>query len=127
MLRSWWVCLVLAASSVLAGPKKPVKSTPPPKVVSEVEVKLVLDEAQARIGACVLETADDGPLAQVVRVGVSLNGKGEVLGLSVSLEPEGAKAARTRACIEDVVKGLEFPKTGGPRVSAEREWTFRAK
>ncbi len=125
----WLVVLAVLASVSLAAPPKKSKKAPrpPPAVVTELEVRLVLDGGQERVGACVLEGADDGPLHQVVLVKVTLNGVGQVMGAKVKLDPENAQATKTSECVEAVVRGLTYPKSGAPLITVEREWTFKAE
>lgn len=123
------LALVAAGALAQSKPKKKAKRAPPPPPaqVTKVEVALLLDGVQDRVANCVLEDAGDGPVNQQVVVGVTLNGVGQLMASEVKLVPENAQAAKTRGCIEGVVKGIEFPKTGAPLVTAEREWTFKTE
>lgn len=125
------LALVLLSASALAQskPKKKSKKAPPPPPaqVTKVEVALLLDGVQDQVANCVLEGAGDGAINQQVVVGVTLNGVGQLMASEVKLQPENAQAAKTRGCIDAVVKGISFPKTGAPLVTAEREWTFKAE
>lgn len=123
--------LVLVAAGAFAQSKKPKSKKkappPPPEQVTKVEVALLLDGVQDRVATCVLDGAGEGPLNQQVVVGVTLNGVGQLMAADVKLAPANDKAATTRACIEGVVRGLTFPKTGAPLVTAEREWIFKTE
>lgn len=132
--RTSVLALLLVAAGALAQAKAPKSKKkapppppPPPAQVTKVEVSLLLDGVQDRVAACVLEGAGDGALNQQVVVGVTLNGVGQLMAADVKLVPENEKAAATRACIEGVVRGVAFPKTGAPLVTAEREWIFKTE
>ena len=119
--------LLVLASLALAAPKK---KKPVPKsaanVATETEIKKTLDGAEAKVGACVLDNTP-GAFTLVVKAQLMLNSAGQLLGSTVTLAPEGEGAAKTRVCIDDVLKTLTWPKSTGPIVNAEREWTFRAE
>ncbi len=118
---------LVLASVALAAPKK---KKPVPKsaanVATETEIKKTLDGAEAKVGACVLDNTP-GAFTLVVKAQLMLNSAGQLLGSTVTLAPEGEGGAKTRLCIDGVLKTLTWPKSSAPIVNAEREWTFRAE
>jgi hypothetical protein len=131
--RSFVLLSLLLASVALAGPPKKKKkpAPPPPKtaanLATEVAVKKALDGAEEKVGGCVLESAPSGPFKQVVKAQLTLNSAGQLMGTTLSLTPESASASKLKQCIDDVLKGLSWPKSTGPIVNAEREWTFESR
>jgi hypothetical protein len=119
------LCCALSALA-LAGPKK--KKAPPPKPPSaEAELSKALDGAEGAVGGCVLEGTGAGSWTRVVRVKLTLNGAGQVMNSTVTLSPEEPNGAKTRACIEDALKAVTYPKGTGSIATADREWTFSAQ
>jgi hypothetical protein len=122
------LCAVLASLAV-AAPKK--KKPAPPKsaanLATETEIKKALDGAEAKVGGCVLETAPPGPIKQVVKAQFTLNSAGQLMGTSFVLTPEGPAADKLKKCIDGVLQGLTWPRSSGPIVNAEREWSFESK
>ena len=118
---------LVLASCALAAPKK---KKPVPKsaanVATEAEIKKTLDGAETKVGACVLDNTP-GAFTLVVKAQLMLNSAGQLLGSTVTLAPEGPGAAKTRVCIDGVLKTLTWPKSTRPIVNAEREWTFRTE
>jgi hypothetical protein len=124
--------LSLVLSSVaFAAPKKKKPAPPPPKtaanIATEVAVKKALDGAEEKVGGCVLESAPAGPFKQVVKAQLTLNSAGQLMGATLSLAPEIASGDKLKKCIDDVLKGVTWPKSTGPIVNAEREWTFESR
>lgn len=127
-VRSALVLSCILASLALAAPKK--KQPPPkpaPNVATEVAIKKALDGAEEKVGACVLESAGSGAFTLVVRAKISINSAGQLLGTTLTLEPEGPGAQKTRQCIDAVLQGLTWPKSLAPMVNAERLWTFQLR
>ena len=122
---------VVLASVSFAAPKKKRAPPPPPKtaanIATEVAVKKALDGAEERVGGCVLESAPAGPFKQIVKAALTLNSAGQLMGTTLSLTPEIASGEKLKKCIDDVLKGLSWPKSTGPIVNAEREWTFESR
>ncbi len=122
---------VVLASVSFAAPKKKKAPPPPPKtaanIATEVAVKKALDGAEERVGGCVLESAPAGPFKQIVKAALTLNSAGQLMGTTLSLTPEIASGEKLKKCIDDVLKGLSWPKSTGPIVNAEREWTFESR
>lgn len=122
---------VVLASVSFAAPKKKKAPPPPPKtaanIATEVAVKKALDGAEEKVGGCVLENAPAGPFTQVVKAALTLNSAGQLMGTTLSLNPEIASGEKLKKCIDDVLKGLTWPKSTGPIVNAEREWTFESR
>lgn len=116
--------------STLAGaaPKKKKVKPPPPKTAStiatEVAVKKALDGAEAQVGGCVLENAGPDAFTLVVKAQLVLNSAGQLMGTTLSLTPEWPTGEKLKQCVDGVLKGLTWPKSVGPIVNAEREWTF---
>lgn len=128
LLRGSLVALCLLASLAVAGPKKKGKKPPAPvkpPPTAEVDIKLALDARQEQVGACVLDSAGNELTSQLVRVSLTLNSAGQLLGADVGLEPEPAQAAKLRECVTAAVRGASFPRLKAPLVKVEREWTFR--
>ena len=122
---------VVLASVSFAAPKKKKAPPPPPKtaanIATEVAVKKALDGAEERVGGCVLESAPAGPFKQIVKAALTLNSAGQLMGTTLSLTPEIASGEKLKKCIDDVLKGLSWPKSTGPIVNAEREWPFESR
>lgn len=118
--------LVMASLALAAPRKKKVVPKSAANVATEVELKKTLDAAEAKVGACVLENGPPGAFTLVVKAQLVLNSAGQLMSSTVTL-PESAGAAKMRVCIDGVLKGLTWPKSSGPIVNAEREWTFKAE
>lgn len=116
--------LVMASLALAAPKKKKVVPKSAANVATEVELKNTLDAAEAKVGACVLDNGPPGAFTVVVKAQLILNSAGQLMGSAVTVAPESAGAAKTRVCIDAVLKGLTWPKSAGPIVNAEREWTF---
>jgi hypothetical protein len=99
----------------------PAKKKPPPKSDVEASLRKALDSGQQKVADCVLSYAPDGAWSQTVKVKISINSAGQLMGSVVTMKPSSDVA---RACIEKVVKALEFPKSAAPLITVEREWTF---
>ncbi len=126
MLRLFLLAWCVAVPVALAAPKKKRPPPPPKPVAAEVEIKRVLDGTQDQVSSCVIHGLEPGAKVwtQVVRLKVVVNGVGQVLTLGAVLDPENGNAAKTKACIEAVLKAATFPTTHAPMVTVEREWTF---
>jgi hypothetical protein len=131
LTRSFVLLSVVLASVAFAAPKKKKTPPPPPKtaanIATEVAVKKALDGAEEKVGGCVLENAPAGPFTQVVKAALTLNSAGQLMGTTLTLTPEIAAGEKLKKCIDDVLKGLSWPKSTGPIVNAEREWTFESR
>lgn len=131
LVRLLLLSVVLASVSFAAPKKKKAPPPPPPKsaanIATEVAVKKTLDGAEEKVGGCVLDTAPPGPIKQVVKAALTLNSAGQLMGTTLTLTPEGESAGKLKKCIDDVLRGLTWPKSTGPIVNAEREWTFETK
>lgn len=122
--------LVMSLLLSLVALSAPKKKKPVPKsaanVATELEIKKTLDGAEAKVGACVLDNMP-GAFTLVVKAQLMLNSAGQLLGSTVTLAAEGAGAAKARVCIDGVLKTLTWPRSTGPIVNAEREWTFKTE
>ncbi len=111
-----------------AAPKKKVVKPPPPKsaatIATEVAVKKTLYGAEAQVGGCVLENAGPAAFTLVVKAQLTLNSAGQLMGTTLSMTPEWPTGEKLKKCVDGVLKGLTWPKSTGPIVNAEREWTF---
>lgn len=128
-MRALRFVLVLAccvSALALAGaPKKKGKPKPKPAPVSaESLISKALDDAEAKVGACVMDAAGPGAWTRVVHVKLALNSAGQLMSSKVELSPDDAAAAKARPCIEGVLQATAFPKHDGPLANADREWTF---
>lgn len=125
MTRLWLVALTCAASLTFAAPKKK-KVPPPPPPAAQEEIKKALDASQSDVSQCVIVGIEPGlkTWSQVVKLKVAVNGVGQVLTLDAVLVPENANAAKTKACVEAVLRKVTWPTTHAPMVTVEREWTF---
>lgn len=121
--------VALAASLSLAAPPKAKKKKgpPPADVATEVALKKTLDGAEEKVGGCVLENAAPGPISLKVKAKLVLNSAGQLMSKDLLLSPEGPANEKTKACIAGVLDGLTWPRSAGPIVNAEREWSFEAK
>jgi hypothetical protein len=130
-VRLLLLSVVLASVSFAAPKKKKGPPPPPPKtaanIATEVAVKKTLDGAEEKVGGCVLENAPAGPFTQVVKAALTLNSAGQLMGTTLTISPEIASGEKLKKCIDDVLKGLSWPKSTGPIVNAEREWTFESR
>ena len=127
MTRTLCLLCCLTAALAVAGPKKkspPKKAKPAATLAAETAIKQALDGAQAEVGGCVVNGAPDGAWKQTAKVKVILDGKGQVMDLSTSLEPANANEAKTRACIDAALRKLTWPQTHAPLTTVEREWAF---
>jgi len=125
MRRFSLVLFTCAASLSIAAPKKK-KASPPPPPVAQEEIKRALDASQSDVSTCVIVGIEPGlkTWSQVVKLKVAVNGVGQVLTLDAVLVPENANAAKTKACVEAVLRKVTWPTTHAPMVTVEREWTF---
>lgn len=135
MLRALAVMTLLWAAGAMAGPKKttPKKDAPPPVAAEPVvdpaqqeALKAVLASIQKDVSHCVKdnEAKRAGEWKQTVRVKVTIDRTGAAMEQKIELEPESKDAPDTRACVEELVKGLKWPAQNTPLNVVEREWTF---
>jgi len=128
VLRLVLVLLCVLPLAAFAAPKKKKpkrKAKAPVTATMQAEVARALDAAEAKVGGCVVEQAGAGEWKRVVRVKVTLNGVGQVMGSTLAVEPQDAAADAMRPCIDGALREVSYPKTGAPLVNAEREWTFQ--
>ncbi len=122
------ICSLCAVTSWAAPKKKapPAKKKPTTTQVLEETLKRSLDGAQVDVGGCVVAGVEgDAPTwKQVAKVKVVLDGKGQIMEASATLEPSNVNAANTKTCIENVLRRVAWPVTHAPLTTAEREWTF---
>jgi hypothetical protein len=111
------VLLLLTAAKKKPAPKAPTPST-------ESVIHKTLDSAQDKVAACVLDGAAAGKWTVTVKLKLTLNSAGQIMGAKVGVTPD---AAKTATCVEGVVRALTFPKSTGPIVDVDREWTFSSQ
>lgn len=131
MTRALVLLACLCATWAFAGPKKPA---PKPaeadpaaaRAAKQEALKAVLASIQKDVSRCVKdnEAKRDGEWKQTVRVKVTLDVNGSVMEQKIQLEPESKDAPDTRACVEELVKGLKWPGENTSLNIVEREWTF---
>jgi hypothetical protein len=108
--------LALAAG---AGKKKPA---PAPHPTTDALIRKALDSSQDKVQACVLDGAPQGKWTMTVKLKLTLDSAGQIMGADVKVTPD---APKTASCIEGVIRGLSFPKSiAGPLTNVDREWSF---
>jgi hypothetical protein len=110
----------LAALLLLTAGKKKAPAKPPPPS-SDKLIHQALDGAQDKVAACVIENVTDPKFNVTVKVHLTLNSAGQVMGTKVAVTPD---APKTATCVEGVVRALSYPKSTGPLVDVDREWNF---
>lgn len=122
MKRALWA-VVLCAFSAAAGPKKKASAKAAPPSPASVAVTQALDAVQPTAGGCVVDVlGSETAWSAKVKVRLVLDAQGHLVELAITSTPAAVSAAHP--CIEKAMKGVTWPATHAPLVTAEREWTF---
>jgi hypothetical protein len=111
----------LAALLLLTAGKKKAPAKPPPPPATDKLIHQALDGAQDKVAACVIESVTDPKFNVTVKVHLTINSAGQLMGAKIVVTPD---APKTVSCVDEVMHGLTFPKSTGPIVDVDREWNF---
>src|SRR5262245_54714448 len=111
---AFFIAMALAAS----GPVKKQKKADPTTAVTDAAIKQAREAVQQRIADCVVEGAPQGAWAATVKATVKINSDGQVMSADIKVEPE--RPDRTRACIDQVLRAVKYPKNPAPLISISR-------
>lgn len=113
------------AAIALAGPPKKKAPPAPAPVTPELHERIskALDEAEQKVGGCLLEGESGVVWTKTVKLNLSIDSAGNLVGSKVLFEPDDVSAT-TRKCVDDALLAVAFPKTNAPLTRIERTWTF---
>lgn len=112
---------------VEAAPAKGGKKKPPPKS-DKSPLAMALSSKAPQIQECVIANAlDKGAKTVDIKVRVTVNKEGGVVNTEIQLTADGGDQAKTKSCVEDVVRTATFPPIKTQLGVAEQSWTLSAQ
>ncbi len=107
-------------SGSLAQAKKAKKAKT--SAASVEQAKRLEDQGQGVMQCAVKQALDKGVAKVEVDVSVTVNNRGQVVGVVVNAQGDKKAHKALRDCIDSLLRGVQFPPSEAPLTTLQRQW-----
>ena len=110
-----------AAAKASKAAKKRSKKLPPQAALSN----LLAEKSDGVQDCAVKQALDKGSSRVDIVTKVTINNRGQVIGLVTEVKVDKGDSAPVRDCGDKLIRSIQFPKNDAPLITIERNWSVQ--